>query len=139
MKTPRIKFSHLTIARTPGLLPMLYRPAEIAEELEINLRTLYDWLKLGAPHVRDKSGHLWIDGEKFKEWVDNNRKRRTPGKKLADDEAYCFRCRQAIKLVNPSITPVQGRLHFIKGKCPNCGCTINRGACHDHTTKLAAS
>jgi ribosomal protein S27AE len=49
------------------------------------------------------------------------------GRKLKDDEAYCMRCAQAVKMTNVSAKAMQGKLILIRGTCPNCGCTINRG------------
>jgi len=46
---------------------------------------------------------------------------------LGDNEAYCLRCKQIVKVVDPGIEPRRGKLILIKGTCPNCGCTINRG------------
>ena len=122
-----MKFSHDVIVRSPALLPMLYKPSEIADELIIPQRTLYDWLKLGAPHQRDASDHIWIDGKAFAAWVEINRKKKSIQHKMLDNEAYCFHCKQAVNLVNSEVIPVKGRLYNIKGYCPKCANTIFRG------------
>jgi hypothetical protein len=132
-----IQLPHSAIVKSPGLLPMLYKPAEIAGDLGIPGRTLYDWLDAGAPHQRDRSGHLWINGEQFCEWVDQNRKKRASGKqRLASNEAYCLRCNQAVQLTNPIRQHQKGRLYLIKGICPQCGITINRGDSDDLAHQL---
>jgi len=41
----RLRQSHRVIVRAPGLLPMLYRLNELAEELEMSLLTIADWVK----------------------------------------------------------------------------------------------
>ncbi len=122
-----ILLPHSVIVKSPGLLPMLYKPSEIAGDLGIPGRTLYDWLDAGAPHQRDRSGHIWVNGEQFREWVDQNRKKTASGKKLGADEAYCLRCNVPVKLTNPIRQHVKRSLYLIKGKCPQCGITINRG------------
>jgi hypothetical protein len=120
------KFPHLVIVRAPGLLPMEYKLQEIVEELGVPNSTLRDWLNKGAPHHRDRRGHIWINGEEFAKWVETQRKK-PKRKKLDDDEAFCFRCNRAVKLINPQIIPIVGKLINIRGKCPKCDCIINRG------------
>ncbi len=120
------RFPHIVLIRAPGLLPMQYKARELAEELGIHSRTLRDWLNQGAPHHRDRRGHLWVNGEEFAKWVEKNR--RKPRRiKLADDEAFCLSCKRPVKLVDPEIIPIKGLLINIRGKCPDCGCVINRG------------
>ena len=121
-----INIPHGVIVRAPGLLPMLYKVRELAEELGIPDRTLRDWLTYGAPHQRDNRNHIWINGEEFEMWVNAQRKRKSK-RKLKDDEAYCLRCKKVVKLTNPQTVPSKGRLFHIKGICPNCECIINRG------------
>jgi hypothetical protein len=105
---------------------MLYKPSELAHDLMIPQRTLYDWLKLGAPHQRDSCKHIWINGKEFANWVDNNRKRKATSHKLLDNEAYCFHCKQAVNLVNSETIPGKGRQFYIKGSCPTCATKICR-------------
>ncbi|MEI7849722.1 MAG: hypothetical protein WCK35_28265, partial [Chloroflexota bacterium] len=47
--------------------------------------------------------------------------------KLADNQAFCMRCRKAVTLVNPFVESGRGKLLLIKGICPICGSKINRG------------
>lgn len=120
------KFPHIVLVRAPGLLPMQYKVNELADELGIPSRTLRDWLNLGIPHLRDRRGHLWVNGQEFAHWVETHR--RKPGRiKLADDEAFCIHCHRPVKLVNPEIIPIMAMLVNIRGTCPDCGCVINRG------------
>jgi len=124
---PHIHLTHSVIVKAPGLLPMFYTPAELAGELGMPARTLYDWLKAGAPHKQDAQGNLWIDGRDFASWVAAHRKPNTVRAKLSDDQAYCLRCKQAVTLVEPHQERIKGKLILIKGRCPNCGVGINRG------------
>lgn len=113
-------------------LPMLYKPAELAEELSIPQRTLYDWFRVGAPHQRDQANHIWINGQAFAKWLEESRPKKSARPKLMDNEAYCFGCKQAVSLTNSEIVPGKGRQYYIKGVCPQCGNKIVRtGSNHD--------
>ena len=131
----RTKLPHNVIIKAPGLLPMLYTPREICEELDIAESTLRDWLQIDVPHQRDNRNRIWINGEEFARWVNNQRKPKVTNK-LNEDEAYCLRCNQVSKLLSPQIQPIKGNLVLIKGTCANCGAVINRGAHRDRTPEL---
>jgi len=132
----RTKLPHNVIIKAPGLLPMLYTPREICEELDIAESTLRDWLQIDVPHQRDNRNRIWINGEEFARWVNNQRKTKATNK-LNEDEAYCLRCNQVSKLLSPQIQPIKGNLVLIKGTCANCGAVINRGAHRDRTPELS--
>ena len=132
----RTKLPHNVIIKAPGLLPMLYTPREICEELDIAESTLRDWLQIDVPHQRDNRNRIWINGEEFAIWVNNQRKPKVTNK-LNEDEAYCLRCNQVSKLLSPQIQPIKGNLVLIKGTCANCGAVINRGAHRDRTPELS--
>ncbi len=135
VRNHRTKLPHNVIIKAPGLLPMLYTPREICEELGIAESTLRDWLQIDLPHQRDNRNRIWINGEEFARWVNNQRKPKA-AKKLTEDEAYCLRCNQVSKLLFPQIQPIKGNLVLIKGTCANCGAVINRGAHRDRTPEL---
>ena len=132
----RTKLPHNVIIKAPGLLPMLYTLREICEELDIAESTLRDWLQIDVPHQRDNRNRIWINGEEFARWVNNQRKPKVTNK-LNEDEAYCLRCNQVSKLLSPQIQPIKGNLVLIKGTCANCGAVINRGAHRDRTPELS--
>ena len=136
VKNRRTKLPHAVIIKAPGLLPMLYTPREICEELGIAESTLRDWLQAGVPHQRDNRNRIWINGELFASWVCEQRKQK-PGGILNEGEAYCMRCNQVSKLVSPQIQPIKGNLVLIKGTCEKCGNVINRGAHRDRTPELS--
>lgn len=121
-----IHVPHHVRIKAPGLLPMLYKVSEIADELQIPERTLRDWLERGAPTLRDESGHLWVNGTLFAEWVRGERQQKR-AVRLDDNQAYCLRCKTVVALGAVQVIPVKGKLINIKGSCPNCGCVINRG------------
>lgn len=121
-----IRLPHSAIVKSPGLLPMLYTVSEISKAVGVPERTLRDWLEAGAPYDRDQNARIWIHGRKFAGWVAGMRDP-VKGRKLKNDEAYCMRCNQAVQMTEVSTKPIQGKLILIRGKCPFCGCTINRG------------
>lgn len=121
---------HTAIVKAPGLLPMLYKVSEIADELKVPERTLRDWLSAGAPHHRDERNNLWVNGRLFADWVQSKRKQKKTTR-LSDNQAYCLRCKQVVELAHAEIIPIKGKLIHIKGACPQCGCTINRGGRHE--------
>jgi hypothetical protein len=124
-------FSHGVIVRAPGLLPMLYTPRELEEELGIPSCTVRDWTKEGMPFQRDTYGHIWINGIEFAAWVERVRaaKKRV---RLARDEAYCLHCKKPVKLIGPVVS-LEGKMNRVQGKCPTCGSTINRGGRFDQS------
>ena len=136
VRNHRTKLPHNVIIKAPGLLPMLYTLREICEELDIAESTLRDWLQIDVPHQRDNRNRIWINGEEFARWVNNQRKPKVTNK-LNEDEAYCLRCNQVSKLLSPQIQPIKGNLVLIKGTCANCGAVINRGARRDRTPELS--
>ena len=121
-----LKLPHKVIVKSPGLLHMKYKVRELAEEVDVPERTLRDWLSRGAPHQRDSRNHIWIQGVEFAVWVKTQEKKKK-SRKLGDDEAHCFRCKQSVKLIDPVEKFIIGKLIHIKGTCDRCGCIINRG------------
>jgi hypothetical protein len=127
---PHTKLPHAVIVRAPGLLPMLYTVRELAEELSMLERTLRDWLHHGAPHTRDRLGHIWVDGQAFMAWVVSQRKKSTRVK-LQPGEGYCMNCNRIVMMVHPTHRPSYGKLVYIQGVCPNCNGKVSRGARRD--------
>ena len=123
---PKYKIPHAVIIRAPGLLPMLYTLGELASVLGMPYNTLRGWLLSGAPHERDDNGRLWINGEIFAAWV-RDQKLEKKRQKLAKGEGYCMHCNQARIIDSPQIHSVKGKVKYIRGNCPVCKSTINRG------------
>ena len=123
-----LKIPHCVIVRAPGLLPMLYKVRELAEELDTSRRTIRRWARSGMPHQRDGRNHIWVNGEKFARWVEEQ-KGTDRGPKLGADEGFCLRCRQAVQLVNP-VLKSDGKMPLLQGTCPRCCATVNRGVGH---------
>jgi hypothetical protein len=105
--------------------------------LHLPERTLRDWLENGAPHKRNQRGQIWVLGPEFSNWVAGRHKPK-PEKKLTDNQAYCFRCKQVVEIQDASSRPIKGKLIMTKGTCPHCGGTINRGGRIPDNQPLAA-
>jgi hypothetical protein len=118
--------NHSVIVKAPGLLPMLYKPCELADELGIPHRTIYDWLRAGAPFSRDEENRMWVNGQEFADWVDKNRKAKALPKS-SEDEGYCFHCQGIVTLLDKQTERIKGSLIRIRGKCPKCQGDVYRG------------
>jgi hypothetical protein len=129
---PRTKLPHAVIVKAPGLLPMLYKVRELADELSTPERTLRDWLHHGAPHTRDRLGHIWVDGQAFIAWVASQRKKNTRAR-LQPGEGYCMNCNRVVMMIHPTRRPSSGKLVYIQGVCPHCNGKVSRGARRDST------
>lgn len=102
------------------LLHMKYTPNELAEELSINKRQFYNvYLPLGCPHEQDSRRHIWIVGTEFKDWYQETYQKR----KLAENQAYCVSCKQAVSIVNPVEHTKEG-LTYLLCECPQCNRTV---------------
>ena len=132
LSNPRTKLPHAVIVKAPGLLPMLYTVRELADELSMPERTLRDWLHHGAPHCRDRLGHIWVDGQAFSAWVASQRKKVKPAK-LQDGEGYCMKCNRIVIMLHPTRRLSSGKLVYIHGICPHCDSKVSRGARRDST------
>lgn len=123
----RTKLPRSVIVRAPGLLPMQYKPSELADDIGLPVSTLRDWLAAGAPHSRDEHNHMWVNGIEFAAWVEAERSTKPRGRRLADNEGYCLRCRRPVAVDNWTNTVPFGKLVRRSGVCSHCGGTVNRG------------
>ena len=129
-RTP--KFARSQIIRLDRLLHMRYTPTEIATEIEVSVDTIYrSYVPAGCPVERHTSGHFWIIGSEFREWVLTIRAAETPTKKRWECSepgvGWCFRCSRCVKIMNAKIKRVNHYLELMKGECEYCGCKVNRG------------
>ena len=124
------KLPHSVIVKATGLLPMMYKPSELAEDLGIPERTLRDWLDDGAPHERDSRKHIWVNGTLFSEWVEAQKKSKRETK-LEGNQGYCFKCKRVIEMVDPIVVHPEGKPSRMTGTCPVCTKTVNRGVNFD--------
>lgn len=121
-----MRMPHAVIVRAPGLLPMMYRTAELAGELGVRRQDVVRWARSGAPHQRDRKGHIWIHGRLFASWVESNRRSRSR-RRLPPGKAFCLRCRRATVVKDPRRIPA-GNMVRIAGTCAACGAEVRRGA-----------
>ena len=112
--------------RMGRLLPMEYRPGEIAEVLGVHRDTLYrGWLPAGAPHrVDEATGEIWIVGVELAAWLRALIAR--PGVRLGEGEAYCLRCQRAVAMLDPDEGEPCGAAWLVRGRCPQCGGMVAR-------------
>jgi len=106
---------------------MMYKPAEIAEEIGVSVDTIYrSYLPAGLPCVRD-GDDIWIHGLAFVAWArETISKKKSERAGLPDGTAWCMKCNQAVQLINPKIKPVNRYLELMQARCPQCGMKINR-------------
>jgi hypothetical protein len=123
---PRI--TRASMRRTMRLLNMEYKPSELAEELGISTKTIYNtYLPAGLPHRRDKADNIWIVGTAFVEWADavldkNSRsadKRKEP---IGENQGYCMSCKKVtdFKTITRRRIMSNNRV-MVYGACSECG------------------
>jgi hypothetical protein len=138
-RVPRI--TRATALKTAQLLFMEYRPSELAEELDISTKTIYDsYLPAGLPHRRDSYGNIWIVGTEFSKWamtvLEKGERYASQRKQpVGDNQAYCLKC-DGVKdyaKITRRVTLSKNRI-MVYGICSGCGSrmvTIKKGSLHD--------
>jgi ribosomal protein S27AE len=121
------RLSLVNINRLNSLLDMWYLPSEIAEETGLAVATIYrTFVTAGCPHRRDDTGHIWIRGTEFAAWL-IRRNTKTPKKKMAANQAYCFRCHRPVVMAGDITTePSNKYLENMRATCPICGGVVMR-------------
>lgn len=115
----------VAVLRAARLLDMMYKPSEIAQELKINKRSIYDILiPLGLPHERDEHGHIWLHGITVREWL--QKATRGPKHKLSVDEMFCLRCFTSRSFKEARLVR-DGKMVRAQATCPVCRSTMNKG------------
>lgn len=110
------------LARLQGLLNMAYTPVELAKEIGFTRRQVYRvYEPLGCPFERDETGHIWINGVAFREWIH----RTYPKTNLAENETFCLTCKQGVEIINP-YKETKGGLTYLVSYCPHCGRKLTR-------------
>ena len=118
-KDRKPKLSHRQALKLQGLLPMEYRPTELARKVGCHRSTIYDcYIPNGAPHRRDDKGYLWIVGTEFAAWARATIQRRKST--MAKGEAFCMRCKRVVEMRGP-ITETEAKSSLLlHGTCPQC-------------------
>lgn len=100
---------------------MEYKPAEIAEELHIDTRAITNAIQRGLP-ARKESGHYWIDGMQFIEWVKDEK----PVKEVKpNNEFYCIPCKKNM-LVTAEIIYSDKKVPMLYSICPVCNRAVRK-------------
>jgi len=130
-RQPLLKHTH--IVKLGRLLNMLYKPAEIAEEIGVNKDTIYrSYLPAGLPHTRDGQGSIWIHGPAFVAWAKETISRKKSKRAgLPEDHAWCMKCNHPVLLIDPKIKIVKHNLDLLQAPCPNCRTIVNRLRSHN--------
>ncbi len=126
INAPRIRRGMMR--RSLRLLEMEYAPSELAEELGCTSKTIYQsYLPAGLPFRKDGTGHVWIVGTAARAWLEKmtQHNAENPVAPIGSDEAFCVRCGDRVKLVNPTRRHF-GRAGIMAGTCPICGKDIRR-------------
>lgn len=126
-RVPRI--SRGQAQKLQRLLWMEYKPSEIAQELGIDVRTIYrSYIPAGMPHRKEKD-NIWIIGTEFRDWARAilEKGKRSPAEPMLDAEAYCVVCKKRITYTDITRREAlsKGRLK-IYARCPNCGNKVIR-------------
>jgi integrase len=127
------KFPHTAIIRAPGLFCMQYGLQELSESLDVPVGTLRDWIAAGLPHQQDRTGakRIWIVGTDLADWMTAIRHARSKhGRRMADDEAYCMKCRRRVEMLGPFRDQLDGERLDRAGHCTQCGSEIHRSFAH---------
>lgn len=118
--------------RLRRLMNMKYKPSEVAKEVGVNVKTIYQgWLPAGAPCERDANGNIWLLGPAVAAWAEEylagkrNRARRV----MQPGEGYCLSCRAVVVMedAKPEGHGTPGVVRLV-GRCPGCGGQVNRYA-----------
>ncbi len=128
-ETPTPQLGRAQVIKLGRLLNMYYRPAEIAEIIGVTVETVRrTYLTAGCPHKRDTNGHIWIIGTEFRDWAKDviAKRKRSVSEPLADDEAWCFKCKGRIEMIDPKVIWANRYLEIVQCHCPECGTKVNR-------------
>ncbi len=78
-----------------------------------------------CPHLRDRAGHLRVNGIEFAQWVEEiwRHKYKSGRPKLTPDQATCLHCNAILQFVDPTRVHAKGRLYFIPAPSTGAGST----------------
>lgn len=125
MRKPLLK--HTQVIRLGRILDMMYKPAELAQEIGVIPDTIYrSYLPAGLPHTRD-SKNIWIHGPAFVAWAKETivKHRRTRAG-LADNLAWCVKCNAPVEMIDPKVKYTNRYIEIMQSQCPHCHSLINR-------------
>lgn len=128
MRTPLLKHCH--IVKLGRLMDMLYKPSELAEEIGINVDTIYrSYMPAGLPYTTDPKGNYWIHGPAFVAWArETIALKRSKRKGLEPGQAWCMKCSAPVEMIGAHIVYQNRYLQIQQGDCPHCKRKVNRAA-----------
>jgi hypothetical protein len=119
------RITHSQCARLAGLLPMEYKPTELAEEIGCHRSTVYEsYIPNGCPHRRDRNQQIWINGIEFAAWARATIQHRKLV--MGADEAFCMRCKRVVTMRGPVRRSEAKAAWLLHATCPQCGCDVVR-------------
>lgn len=123
-----LRMSRATVGKMGKLIHMEYKPAELAKEILLSVKTVYRYIEVGAPHRTDKAGNIWIVGTDFREWAVNSLTVtiRHPKISMGENQAWCVRCLKPVEFIQTASRKRAGATRVIFGTCPICGCKVTR-------------
>lgn len=108
---------------------MKYKPSEIAEVLDVDVKTVYrNYLLNGCPHERDSRGNIWIIGTEFRDWAQNELQERKKRRNapMEENQGWCLKCNKRVVMENPTVAYSGGNREILQSICPYCGSRVNR-------------
>jgi hypothetical protein len=125
-KRPKPMFRSIKLTTLRMILDMMYKPPELAEEIGVNVDTIYrSWMPAGMPYEIDDRGRYWIHGPAFVGWVKDGKDAATKDM-MAPDQGWCTKCKARVQMKDPTIRPITRSLEMMASPCVTCGCTVNR-------------
>ncbi len=105
---------------------------EIAETLDVHIRTVQEWHKKGLAAIDEEIRPLLFMGNIIKDFLKNRRAKRKC--RLGDNECLCLRCHKGVVPEKSTISVNElekgigkdTKQIMIKGICPNCGVKVSR-------------
>lgn len=111
-------------ARLSRLLSMEYTVRELADEIGCARSQIEHACDIGCPFRETANGRCFVVGTEFAAWYESLlAERRQP---LAEDEAYCLRCRRPVRVVGASVAACENGVERVTGRCAQCDATVNR-------------
>ncbi|MBN2002061.1 MAG: hypothetical protein JXA21_01785 [Anaerolineae bacterium] len=119
-----MKLTYTQQQRLRRLLHMEYLTTELAKELDCQRRVIEFAVEEGCPHRRDGK-QVYIVGDEFAKWYKQSRPVYAKVE-LADDEAFCLRCKAPRKFVVDTVEPNSPGVELVQGRCVICGAKVNQ-------------
>lgn len=126
MSKSAVRLSPGVQRRLIRLLPMEYKPSEIADELGVGIDSVRQYIRNGCPARRDKGGRYWLPGNEFVKWSNGVCQMSAQRKihvraPMQEDEFWCMHCHS--RTIGKEVHNRAGRKAAI---CPDCGGKLSK-------------